>query len=86
MPRRSPDIVFATNFAKAQLAKVKSEVERRRWFDRFLVLAGLVKIELKDEQPSARQTEPVGPSLDERIKAAVQKMNGGDDVNTPAGD
>jgi hypothetical protein len=82
MPRRSDNLKFAINFTKRQLIRIKSEPERRRWFDRFCALSNLYKIELRDDPQQPGRTTDKLPTLDQRVDEILKKLNGGEDVDT----
>lgn len=92
MPRKSDHLTYAINFAKYQSKKAKSDVEKRRMFDRFCVLANLYPekmIQLVDDSPVARTSDvPLvkTPSLDEQAQAMLKKLkNGGNDGDNTSG-
>lgn len=80
MPRKSDNLTFAINFAKYQSKKAKSDVEKRRMFDRFCVLAKLLEIQLQDDAPQGRSSDaPVAkvPTLDEQAEEMLKKLKNG---------
>lgn len=82
MPRRQEHKQFALNYAKRMLTnpRVKlSAVEFRRWFNLYCVLADLIKIDIKDEQPV--QGKNVKDDLDTQAAEMLRRL-GGEYVNT----
>jgi hypothetical protein len=62
--------------------KAKSDLEKRRWFDRFALLEKLYEIKLVDDTPQTRADviEAKLPSIDAEVAAKLKKIkNGGDD-------
>jgi hypothetical protein len=67
--------------------KAKSDTERRRWFNIFLNLSDLIKIEIKDDP---NPTNPVKasavelPSIDDEAAKMLKRIkNGGDHAQLP---
>jgi hypothetical protein len=89
MPCKSDHLQYAINFAKYQSKRCKSDVEKRRMFDRFCVLANLYPkglIQLVDDSPSGRTSDSTivkEMSLDERAQQMLKEL-GGDDGDDAA--
>ena len=91
MGRKSDHREFLINFARGQLKKIKSDVERRRMMDRIAVLANLYPekmIQLVDDSPQGRTSDSLvvkQPTLDEQAQAMLKQLNGGDNGNNASG-
>jgi hypothetical protein len=87
--RPSDDLKWAKNVAKFMVKRVKSEVEKRRWFDRFLVLSKLATIELReDPPPNIPAKDPLElklPDLDSQAAEMLKKIQNGGDDGVPNG-
>jgi hypothetical protein len=84
MPRKESDLTWAKNCARYMSKKAKSDVEKRRWFDRFLVLAKLAAIALQDDPPAPGNnpdsTKVALPDLDSQAAEMLKRIQtGGDD-------
>lgn len=82
MPRHSEHKVWATNIAKFMVRKAKTDTERRRWMNIFLVLTGLVDVKIIDDtsaKPALANEVPM-PNIDDEVAAKLKRIkNGGDD-------
>lgn len=77
---------WATNYAKQMSKKAKTDSEKRRWFNLFLVLSKLVKIEILDDtsaKPALAKDVPM-PNIDDEVAAKLKRIkNGGDGDGIP---
>lgn len=82
MPRHSEHKVWATNIAKFMVRKAKTDTEKRRWMNIFLVLTGLVDVKIIDDtsaKPALANEVPM-PNIDDEVAAKLKRIkNGGDD-------
>jgi hypothetical protein len=91
MGRKSDHLEYAINFAKYQCKRAKTDAEKRRMFDRFLFLCGLLPKEMfhpTDDNPNGRPTDGLTvkePTLDEQAQAMLKQLNGGDNGNNASG-
>jgi hypothetical protein len=87
VPRKSDHLTYAINFARYQSKRAKTDAEKRRMFDRFLFLSGLLPKEMFhpiDDNPNGKPTDNLvvkEPSLDEKAQAMLRQLQGGDDGN-----
>ena len=81
MPNHTEDRQWAKNYAKQMSKQAKTDSEKRRWFNLFLVLSKLVKIEILDDtsaKPALANEVPM-PNIDAEVAAKLKKIkNGGD--------
>jgi hypothetical protein len=90
MARRTDHLNYAINLSKYMAKKAKSDVERRRMFDRFCVLAKLYPdklIQLVDDAPVGRTPDAAiikSPTLDEQAQEMLKRLKGGVDVDANA--
>ena len=66
--------------------KAKSDLEKRRWFDRFALLEKLYEIKLVDDTPQTRADviEAKLPNLDDEAAKMLKRIkNGGDHAQLP---
>lgn len=80
MGRHKDHLTFAVNTAKYWCKRAKTDTERRWWFTRYMVLAGLVKIQLDDTNILKKGNQPAD-DLDVRVKQMMEQL-GGADVGT----
>lgn len=82
MPIHSDDRQWAKNYAKQMSKQAPTSTEKRRWFNLFLVLSKLVKIEILDDtsaKPALANEVPM-PNIDDEVAAKLKRIkNGGDD-------
>jgi len=85
MPRHKENLEYAIGVAKYWMKRAKTDTERRWWFTRFTVLAGLVKMQLTDT-PILKKGQQPADDLDVQVKRMMEQLNGGEHVNasTPA--
>jgi len=88
VPIHSDDRQWAKNYAKQMSKQAKTDSEKRRWFNLFLVLSKLVKIEILDDtsaKPALANEVPM-PTIDAEVAAKLKKIkNGGDSDGVPDG-
>jgi hypothetical protein len=86
VPRHSEHKVWATNVAKFMVKKAKTDTEKRRWMNIFLVLTELIDVEIIDDtsaKPALANEVPM-PSIDDEVAAKLKRIkNGGDDAQLP---
>lgn len=86
MPKHSEAKTWAANHAKFMSKKAKTDTEKRRWFNLFLVLTDLVKIEIHDDE--APKTLPPSIDLDKQAREMLKRTKvktGGDGDGIPNG-
>lgn len=78
MPRHNNHLEFAINTAKYWCKRAKTDTERRWWFTRYIVLSGLVKIQLDDTSVIKRGQQPTD-EVHEQVRKMMDQL-GGDDA------
>jgi hypothetical protein len=66
--------------------KAKTDTEKRRWMNIFLVLTGLIDVEIMDDtsaKPALANEVPM-PNIDDEVAAKLKRIkNGGYDAQSP---